>query len=76
LPLTSELLFSSPNISWSQLSDAHLDFMSPSTTEMPSNSPTTSIAAVVPHGCNCFAGYQQDSQILHNHSCPMLSPTL
>ena len=73
LSLTSELMYSSPNMSWSQSPDNQLDFMpydTPALHVTPSHSPTTSISAFIPSNCNCNESFHQDPGVFHSHSCP------
>lgn len=72
-PLTSDLLFSAPNMPWDQFSDGQLDFTSYNTPTLhftPRLSPTTSIGGFTPEDCTCLTNCHQDSRVLHNHSCP------
>jgi hypothetical protein len=71
LPLTSELLFSSPNMSWDQFSDGQLDFTSYNTPTLPfttSHSPNTSSNAFIPPTCTLAVDCHQDPRVFHNHS--------
>ena len=75
LPLTSELLFSFPNMSWNQFSDGQLDFTSHNTLWLPfttSLSPNASSSAFIPPTCTLAVDCHQDPRVFHHHSIPGL----
>lgn len=73
LPLTSELTFTSLNMSWNQFPDSQLNFTSydpPTAHFTPCHSPTTSVGVFPLKDCSCSTTSHQHPQVLRNHFCP------